>query len=451
MIGDMSVWDRQHGAATLKRLRLSRGWSLAEAARALARAAEKLGQPLEASTASVQRSVARWESPRSVTVPGDRYQLLLAHLYARTPFGQYNLGAGGDFAELLDALAHLGADSGQLRELRALCVRTATNDGTGLLALLGQTTQHLMMDALTDPSRTDETLVDGLRAVIADVDQQVGSTPFVRLQLLLAPVVETCRRLLNGTVREEVVHDLRSTAAQAYTLAGRLAFETRDDGAARALYDAATQAAGCLADPWRRAVVNMSHALVTLYSTPGIEGARRLVDEAVRNARAGGSVTVRARAHALQAEVAARAGAARHAQAALSLAWYDMDRDREGDPSTTGFSPAHLQGFEGLCELYAGDPGVAHQTFARSAEALTASRERVQHAIVATDQALARLKLGEPRAAADLLHQCIDDAASTGGRVATIRLRRARRELRPWRTEDFVADLDDHLIESLGT
>ncbi|MBL1118827.1 hypothetical protein JK364_41670 [Streptomyces sp. 110] len=446
----MNVRDRQLGAAALKRLRLSRGWSLAGAARAIAQAAEQLGRPLEVDTASVQRCVARWESPRSAILPGDRYQLLLAYVYARTPGGQYILGPGSDFAELLDALAYLGAGSDQLRELRVLCVRTVTDDGTGLLALLGPTTQRLMADALADPSRTDEALVDGLRAVVADVNQQVGTVPFVRLQLLLAPVVESCRRLLSGPVPDGLLHELRSIAAQTYTLAGRLAFETRDDGASRALYAAATGVAGRLDDPWRRAVVHMSHSLVTLYSTPGIDAARLLVDEAVRDARAGGSVIVRARAHALQAEVAARAGAAKHARAALSLAWYDMDGDQEGDPSVSSFSPAHLRGFEGLCELYVGDPAVAHETFAQSARALTAPRERVQHAIVATDQALARLKLNEPHAAADLLHQCIDDAVTTGGRVASIRLRRARRELRPWRAESFVADLDDHLIESVG-
>ncbi|WP_331852847.1 hypothetical protein [Streptomyces chartreusis] len=67
-----------------------------------------------------------------------------------------------------------------------------------------------------------------------------------------------------------------------------------------------------------------------------------------------------------------------------------------------------------------------------------------------TDQALARIRLGEPRAAADLLHGCVAAASTTGGRVPALRLRRARRELRPWRREDWVADLDDHLMDVLG-
>jgi hypothetical protein len=63
---------------------------------------------------------------------------------------------------------------------------------------------------------------------------------------------------------------------------------------------------------------------------------------------------------------------------------------------------------------------------------------------------LPRIRLDDPWSAAELLHECIDAASQTGGRVAAIRLRRARRDLQPWRREDFVADLDDHLIEALG-
>lgn len=160
---------------------------------------------------------------------------------------------------------------------------------------------------------------------------------------------------------------------------------------------------------------------------------------------------MRARAHALQAEVAARSGQERQAQAALGLAWYDIEADHTEDPAPASFSPGHLRGFEGVCELYVGDPCAAHDRFARSAEVLSAPREQVQRAIVTTDQALARIRLGEPRAAADLLHKCVAAAATTGGRVAALRLRKARQELRPWRREEWVAELDDHLMDVLGS
>lgn len=399
--------------------------------------------------AGLQRSVSRWESTKP-TLPDARHQLLLAHLYGRTPAGSIALGAGSDFAELLDALTHLGEGAGQVAELRSMLVRTATDQGGGMLALLSTGAQAGLAAAIADPSRVDDDLVAGLSTVVSDVNAQVGSLPFVRLQLLLAPTLEACRQLAVGPVPEPLLPRLRGVSVAAHTLAGRLAFETRDDAASRGLYATATREAGLL-DPWRRATVHMSHALTTLYSTQGLDGARTLVDDAVRDARTGGSVVVRARAHALQAEIAARAGEERQAQAALGLAWYDLERDHQGDPSASSFSPGHLRGFEGVCELYVGDAALAHDRFAAAAGALSAPREQVQRAIAATDQALARIRLDDPRSAAELLHECVLAAASTGGRVPAIRLRRARRELRPWRREDWVADLDDHLMDVLGS
>ncbi|MEU7061483.1 hypothetical protein [Streptomyces sp. NPDC046197] len=446
----MSVHDKRMGAAALKRLRVTRGWSLADTACAISDTAARLGLPLDASAASVQRSVARWESGTAPILPGERYQLLLAHLYALDVHGHVSLGVGSDFCELLESLAHLGESEQRLEQLRSLLVRTMTSAGGQLLALLGPSTQQALSAALADPSRLDEQLLDAMHTAVGDVNRHVGSVPFVRLQLLLAPLVESSRRLLGAPVPDAMLPALHAVAAQTFTLAGRAAFETRDDEAARTLYAEATAAAGRTGTPWRRAVVHISHALVTLYAVPGLQAAQHLVDAAVRDARAGESPTVRARAHALQAEIAARAGTAKHAKAALALAWYDLGSDRDGDPATGSFSPAHLRGFEGVTSLYIGDPAAAHDYFARSAAALHTPRERVQKAIVFTDQALARIRLNEPQSAAQLLHECVDAASATGGRVAAIRLRRARTNLIPWRREEWFADLDDHLIASLG-
>lgn len=441
--------DKAAAAAALKRLRTRRGLSLSGLARALNDAARQLSQPHPPATASVQRSVARWESARP-TVPDERYQLLLGTVYARTAGGQVALGTGSDFAEYLDALGRFGESERRIAELRSAIACAVTDAGCGMLAFLAPWMHAGLAQALKDPSRTEEQVLVGLSAVVSDVNAQVGTLPFVRLQLLLAPVLEACRRLLSGPVPDPLLPGLREVAVSAGTLAGRLAFETRDDAASRALYADATAHAAALADPWRRAGVHMSHALVTLYSRDGLGGARRLADHAVSAACSGSSVRVRARAHALQAEIAAREGLRRQARTALGLARYDVEADARADPSPRSFSLAHLRGFEGVCELYAGDAADAHDRLDRSAAALTAPREQVQRAIVRIDQALARIRLGEPRAAADLLHGSVGLAAPAGARVPAIRLRMARRELRPWRREGWAADLDDHMMDLLG-
>ncbi|WP_228044607.1 hypothetical protein [Streptomyces ferrugineus] len=135
-----------------------------------------------------------------------------------------------------------------------------------MLALLAPTVQARISAALENPEQTEEETIMGLASVVWDVNAEVGSLPMVRLQLLLAPAIETCRRLLDGPVPEPLIPQVREVAVAAATLSGRLAFETRDDTASRALYAEAAREAGRLAQRWWQASVHMSHALVTLWA-----------------------------------------------------------------------------------------------------------------------------------------------------------------------------------------
>jgi transcriptional regulator with XRE-family HTH domain len=102
--------DRATACGLLRRLREQRGWSWADQARALRAVADRLNVAAVTSTrlTSLQRSIARWESTATRTVPGERNQLLLAHLYARNSAGRLALGAGSDLETFLTALSHFG-------------------------------------------------------------------------------------------------------------------------------------------------------------------------------------------------------------------------------------------------------------------------------------------------------------------------------------------------------
>ncbi len=440
----MNIPDRATACRLLRQLRERRGWSWAEQARALHDVAGRLGVTAVTSTrpASLQRSIARWESTATRTVPGERYQLLLAHLYARSASGRLVLGAGSDLDTLLTALAHLGVPARRIEELRDLVMRSTSVDSDQLLTLLADPTSRLVVEALRDPRRLGIELIDRIGASVSDVDRQIGSVPFVRLQLLLAPVVEVCRRLPDTEPLREHLGMVRS---QAYLLAGRIAFETRDDATARRCYTRAVEASGAVTDTTRRAAVRTSYAMTMLHSTDD-DRARAIVDAAVADARLGSDHRVRARAHALAAEEAARAGRDRDAAAALRLAWLDVESAGCADG---GFDTDRLRGFEGVCELHIGTAERAHEHLERSLAALTAPRDQVQRGIAGTDLAIARLRCGDVRAATALLHDCIETTAATRGRVAARRIGRARRELAPWRTESFVIELDDHIYDAI--
>ncbi|MGH3788585.1 MAG: hypothetical protein ACRDRG_19030 [Pseudonocardiaceae bacterium] len=68
------------------------------------------------------------------------------------------------------------------------------------------------------------------RTVPSERYQLCPRVPFVRLQLLLAPIVELCLGLQDTAQLRACLGALR---CDTYRLAGRIAFETRGDAAAR--------------------------------------------------------------------------------------------------------------------------------------------------------------------------------------------------------------------------
>ncbi len=444
--------DRQTCAQTLRRLRLARGWSWSDEARLLRRLARDLRfQRLAASSrASIQRTIARWES--GSTTPNQRYQVLLAHAFARTPTGEPSLGPGSDLNALLDAFGEAGAAPEWLAELKASVSASVIRTGVNLLAFLSEPLQTALVSALSDPTRISAEFLDDLAAANDAVNTQVGSVPFVRLHLAQAALVDVCRRLLDAEPPDEHRPRLSDVTASVFALAARLAFETHDDVSALALYKEAVSLAGVSTNPMSRALIRTSQAMVVHYTTGDLGRARTIADLAVQDARQSPSALLRSRAHALQAEMAARAGEQRDSQSALHLARHDLDRELAGDPGEGMFSRGRLHGFEGICGIFLDGAEEAERQLADAVRALTRPRDTVQRTIVLADRALARLNTGGAGAAetgAAMLHECVDLVAATRGRVPAQRLRQTRLALRPWRTEAFVAELDDHIHTSL--
>ncbi len=203
-------------ARTLRRLQERRGWSWTDLARALASAARDLGvtRVAAASQASIRRTVARWERPDHPMAPDERYQVLLAYLYA-TRDGVPSTGPGSDLEALLGALAEHGIPPARIQELRR-DTRAAAGDGA---------------PSARPPCLTPD-LLEKLRTELAYLQRQVGTVPFVRVQIALTPATTTCRRLLATAPAGPLRTGLCETAADTLGFAARYAFETRDDSTA---------------------------------------------------------------------------------------------------------------------------------------------------------------------------------------------------------------------------
>ena len=384
--------------------------------------------PASGSVSGIQRTIARWESRDDPTGPSERYRRLLLRVYLGPPDGRPDIGPGSDFARVVEALRGYGGSEERLAELIDSVMRST---GFSPMVVAGRS------------DRADPVVLDVLHRAIMRVDQQIGVVPFARLQLDLAPILGSCRQLAQadgsvGTVEVLVV---------AEALAARLAFETGDDDSSSAHYADALAAVGRLGDRTVRAAVLTSRAMTILHGANDPRTALDVARAAVAEAHHGSDRAIRARAHAVHAEVQSRCGTGPEAAGALDRAWRCIGQ-MTADDARGGFTAPRLSGFDGLCALHRGDLARAEDGLGTAFAALDARRDRVQRAIVGSDLALARLRDGEPVACAGLVHEVIDLVSSTGGRVPMRRIRRIRAELRPWRRDLFVAELDDHLHEA---
>lgn len=259
----MVTSGRKRGAHTMRVLRQHRGWSLLDEAKALRDAARRYRVPTIAAVglSTIKRTISRWENDG--VSPGERYQFLLAHVFAEHN-GSILLGPGSDFDQLMTAFAHYGINATRICEIRDLTSAMRTRGNDGLLAYLSPTLNAELTMVLADPGSADVELAAKLTAAVADLNSRIGTVPFARLQLGLAPIVEACRVLRSQRLPAAIMRQFLAAATTAHALAARLAFETHDYASATDYYSEALAAARRLPDSWHSAAVRTSQAMVTL-------------------------------------------------------------------------------------------------------------------------------------------------------------------------------------------
>jgi hypothetical protein len=149
------------------------------------------------------------------------------------------------------------------------------------------------------------------------------------------------------------------------------------------------------------------------------------------------------------AEAHAMLGDARRCHEALGAAEQHFAGIRPDDPANVLFCPSHHGRLAGSCWLFLGKPAKAEQILDATRQLTTVSRKST--AILCGNLALASIRQSNIDAATARLHQAIDVLEHTRGGGGLNVVFAAVRELRPWRLERAVQEVNDRLFTLMTT
>lgn len=409
----------------LRHRRLLRGWSQREAAEQLVGAARERG------VLGVQCSaddVGRWE--RGTRRPRWPSTLLLCDVY----------GVTADQLGLVDALVDGG---GKIEDVER---RDFLRLGVGMTAAVAVDWQRLA-SASRDSRYLDSTAIGGLRELTWEFGKRSHS---LSPAALLPSVQHHVVRLhdLARDAREDARHALVVVLSETAAIAGRVAYQLDDRGAAEGYYDLADRCAFEAGDAALRAqaYVGLSY-LSTTIARGGGESDRRtltLLDHAVA-ASSAGSPVLRAWALARRAEEHAARGATRAAQIDLVAAQRALDGAREPERGLLSrWGQPWLDGYRANVHLLIDEPRQAAEVNLAALAHLGAELHYQRSALL-SDVARALAVQGDLDWACVTLGQALELARHQGVEVRVEHVRRARAAFPASADSAAVRHLDERL------
>jgi transcriptional regulator with XRE-family HTH domain len=330
----------------------------------------------------------------------------------------------------------------------ARALRLSVEDLAVLLADVGETRarpSERLDYVLKYPGSVDLVAVASLREQLLRLDELYDRTPST---LLLAETGQLYGQtvFLREHATAQVRRELLAAEAQAAILMGQLVWDAsqrRDHDTANHFLDKAI-AAACQ----RRDVVGEAHArlrksYVCLYGTgdprAGLAQARQA------------AVTVQHDSHVIAGlsmlhvgEAYAMLGDASACDIALGAAQDHFSRVASDDPAAVLFSPTDHGRLSGSCYLFLGKPDKAESILDATRQILKDQKKST--AIVLGNLALAGIRQRQVDSAVIRLHQAIDVVEHNRGGGGLNVVFTAARELRPWRNERIVQEVNDRLL-----
>jgi hypothetical protein len=440
----MGSW-RQAGRI-LQGLRESRAWEVPKLAAELTAQATAVGQTVP-SRQSLVRMIYEWEAgthrPRA-------YYVLFVLVYAtEEELAARTIQRRSELDRLMAALKAMGVSVNRRQFLLNAAALAGGVAGVPAVAANLEGQERLVW-VLKHPRSVDLPTVAYLREQALDsmkLYEAVASSTSLLPQAAerLEQVTLLREHAPVGRVRQE----LCSVEAQSATLLGRLVWDVsgqQDHATAARYYDQAIAAASNVKEGWAEAFPRMFQRFNPVSAgNMDMRTGLELAKKASAHAEDGSSHVVAGWSLAFTAEAHALLGEERKAKLTLDRADFHLSKAEPDDPMFGVFARDQLGGFVGACHLHLDDPRSAQLTLQECVKRLGAGKEK-HKSVILGDVSTALVLQSEPEQASAVLHQAIDLVELTGSAAGKRRVFTAGRQLRPWRDQPFVQEVQDRLL-----
>jgi hypothetical protein len=428
----------------LQALREGCGWSVPMLAVELEAQARAIGRPLT-NRESLIRRIYDWEAGGHR--PRDYYVLFILVYASDEELAARSIEPGSELDRLMAALKMMGVPVNRRKFLLNSAALAAGVTGVPAVAADLEGQQRLAW-MLKHPRSVDLSTVAYLRQQAVGLLKQNEAMPSTSLLPVAVQQLEQVTLLREHAPAGAVRRGLAAIEVQSATLMGRLVWDVsgqRDHAAAARYYEQAIHAAAGAKQGWAEAFPRLFQAFLTTYGRKNAKTGLDLATRAATRAGNGSSHAIGGWAWALAGVADARLGHERPARVALDRASVHMAKVQPDDPIFGVFTTEELGGFRGACHLYLSDPKGAQVVLGQTAQSLGVGWEK-NKAVVLGDLAKAFIYQGDPEQAAAVLHESIDLVEQTRSAAGLRRVFKAGWQLRPWRHELFVQDVQDRLL-----
>lgn len=303
-----------------------------------------------------------------------------------------------------------------------------------------------MSYVLEHPSSVDLVAVAYLHERIRQLDERYDRAPSTALLGPAGQVHGQVKFLREKATNPRVRKALFEVEAESATFMGQLVWDVsqrRDHDAPVAYLDEAVTATRQVRDPYAEAYATLRKSFVALYGEKDPLKGATLAGQAAEVARSvSPSLTGLSLLHV--AEGYAMSGDLKSCEEALTKAEAQLDRVGADDMAAEYYTVNEFSRLSGSCYLFLNLPERAEPILRMTARALAAKQK--SQAIALGNLTLSLIRQHKVDEAAATMHRTIDAVELTRGGGGLNLAFAAGRELREWRHEPWVQDVNDRLL-----